>query len=75
MEEKLKNYIFENVAKLTDKDREVISSLICEEMNLDRCFEIVKLIISLPAPLACCTTHRRSQKIQNRRSQKILKSY
>jgi len=77
MEEKLKNYIFENVAKLTDKDREVISSLICEEMNLDRCFEIVKLIISLSLDKASIIAFLGYQfyKVQPEQAEKISKGF
>lgn len=47
MVEKIKSYIFENVPKLTEKDKETISSLISKDMNLERCYEILELIVSL----------------------------
>ncbi len=47
MIEKLKNYILKKVEKLTEKDKEFVSTIICEEMNLERCYEIVERIVSL----------------------------
>ena len=47
MVEKLKNYIYEKVPTLTDKDKELISKLISEKTNLNRCYEIVERIVSL----------------------------
>lgn len=47
MKEELKKYIYNNLQKLTEKDREFISSLICDEMNLDRCKFICEKIFAL----------------------------
>jgi len=47
MIEKLKNYIFEKAPKLTEKDKELITNLISDKMNLERCYEIVERIASL----------------------------
>ena len=47
MKEELKEYIFGKLEKLAEKDRSIISSLICDEMNLDRCKFIISKIFSL----------------------------
>lgn len=47
MIEKIKNYVFDNFDKLTEKDKEIISKVIHEEMNLNRCYYIVKYINEL----------------------------
>jgi len=47
MKEKIKDYVFENYNNLTEKERIFISNFLCDEMNLPRCYFIIKNIKEL----------------------------